>query len=388
MPTKQVNRRQATGDSGNQKASIMDSLMASYDNRKLNFERGEKVTGEIINITDSEIILDLKAKAEGVLNKKELPSEKLENLKVGEKLEVYVAFPENESGQIVLSSYRQENINSRSKTGRKIDFSKWQKFMQGKESGNKFIGEITEINRGGLIVSLDSIRGFIPSSQISLKSLNTNSQINDLIGRELKLNVLEVDPENNKLVFSARPNLSKEEKDKLTSYKVGDIVKGKIQAILPFGLFLAVSETEGIVFPQEISWTVGRDQTQENTDELMKDFKAGEEVEAKITGIDETAGRLNLSIRQMAKDPFEEDVKKFTPDDMVTGLITNITQNGIEVALQSTPGVLGFLPAEKKEGQSYQINQKVNFLVDSIDAKNRKINLVPFLTSTVGLIYK
>lgn len=359
--------------------------MVSHDNRRLNFERGEKITGEVINITDSEIILDLRSKAEGILNKKELPVERLQSLKNGDKLDVFVEYPENESGQVVLSCFRPENINGRSFGVRKIDLSKWQKFIQGLRTKASFNGEITEINRGGLIVAVDGTRGFIPSSQISLKSISSQSNLNNLVGKELKLTVMEVNPGNNKLVFSARPNLNEEDKKELSKYKVGEEIKGGIIAVTPFGLFVSVNGVEGIVYPQETTWEIPEINTEID---LTKNFKAGAQITAKITGVDDNLGRLNLSIRQMEKDPFADLAEKYQTDDVVTGVITNITQNGVDVALQITPGVLGFLSTEKMEGQKYQMGQKTNFLIDSVDFKNRKINLAPFLTSTVGLIYK
>lgn len=365
--------------------------MASYDNRKLKFNRGEQISGEVINITDSEIILDLKAKAEGVLSKKDLSAEKLSNLKVGDKLEAFVVSPETESGQIIVSMFKQELLSNRGRGSRKIDMSKWQKFIQGKETGASYTGEITEINRGGLIVSLDGIRGFIPSSQVSLKSLKNQTDINDLVGKELRLSVIEVDPNNNKLVFSSRPVLNEEDKKQLSSYQVGNEIKGKIMAVTPFGLFINADNTEGIVYPQETTWEIPEAGAELD---LTKNYKAGTEITAKITGIDENLGRLNLSIRQMEKDPFAEIIENFQADDVVTGVVTNITQNGVDVKLEKDPStdsgqsIPGFLSAEKSEGQVYQMGQKTNFLVDSVDNKNRKINLAPFLTSTVGLIYK
>jgi len=362
----------------------MDSLMASYDNRRLNFNRGEQITGEVITTTDSEIILDLKAKAEGVLNKKDLSPDKLQALKTGSKLDVFVVSPETESGQIIVSMFKQEIISSRGGRGaRKVDMSKWQKFIQGKETGALYSGEISEINRGGLIVSIDGIRGFIPSSQVSLKSLNNQTNLSDLVGKELRLSVIEVDPNNNKLVFSSRPILKDEEKKELSSFKVGDEATGKILAVTPFGLFLDISGTEGIIYPQETTW----EQSVEGAEiDLSKNFKPNDEITSKITGIDDNLGRLNLSLRQMSKDPFTELMEKYQVDDVVTGVISNISQNGIDVKFEGD--VLGFLPSEKMEGQAYQMGQKTNFLVDSIDNKNRRVNLAPFLTSTVGLLYK
>lgn len=370
--------------SSDSKPSMMDQLMASYDNRRLSFNSGEQVEGFVVSLTDSEIILDLKAKAEGVLSKKDLTSEKLQSLKIGDKLEVFIVSPESQSGQIIVSMFKQEVLTGRgNRGGRKIDMSKWQKFIQGKETGAQYSGEISEINRGGLIVSIDGIRGFIPSSQVSLKSLNSQANLSDLVGKELRLSVIEVDPSNNKLVFSSRHVLNEEDKKQLSAFQVGNEAKGKILAVTPFGLFINIDGVEGIVYPQETTWET---QTEGAEIDLTKNYKAGDEIKAKVSGIDDNLGRLNLSIRQMEKDPFAEEIEKYQVDDVITGTITNITQNGADVKLEAS--IPGFITAEKMEGQSYQINQKTNFLVDSVDFKNRRINLAPFLTSTVGLIYK
>lgn len=381
MSKKSVNSNQSSAIS--HQTSIMDQLMSSYDNRRLKFNRGEQVTGEVINITDSEIILDLKAKAEGVLNKKDLSISKLQSLKTGDKLDVFVVSPETESGQIIVSMFKVEPISNRSRGGRKVDMSKWQKFIQAKETGSIYTGEISEINRGGLIVSIDGIRGFIPSSQVSLRSLGNLGTISDLVGQNLKLSVIEVDPNNNKLVFSSRPKLSDEDKKELSGFEVGAEVKGKIMAVTPFGLFINVNGVEGIVYPQETTWEAPLEGLEID---LTKNFKVGEEITVKVTGIDENLGRLNLSLRQMEKDPFATEIEKYQVDDVVTGVVTNITQNGIDIKLEGS--IPGFLSTEKMEGQKYTMGQKTNFLVDSIDNKNRRINLAPFLTSTVGLIYK
>jgi small subunit ribosomal protein S1 len=352
------------------KSSFMDAFMASGSNKQLNFERGEFISGKVLAVTDSEIILDLNSKAEGILNKKELGAEKLEKLKTGDILEAFVIIPENESGQTILSVSRSQLIDKR-RGGRDIDTGKWQRFVRGKETGSTFQGEVVEVNKGGVILDLDGLRGFIPGSQVSLRGTKNK----DISGEKLQGVVIEVDPYKNKLVLASKVELSEDEAKKLKSYEIGSKINVLIKSILPFGVFTEIDGVEGFVYPQEISYE-GEE----------KELKAGDLVEAKISNIDQPLGRLILSLRQTGEDPFEKISEKFQADDVVSGSVTEITQDGVIVALEESTS--GLLPENKVGENKYTIGEKYDFLVDSIDSKQRRIILAPFLTSTKGLIYK
>lgn len=364
--------------------TTMADLMASLDKKHITFSRGEQVTGKIALISDNEIIVDLGTKAEGVLNKRDFLPDQLVGLKIGDTLKAYVLIPENESGQVILSLFRAVQGGKRAEEAAK----KWQKFITAQQRQTTLMGRVIEVNKGGLMVEIDPstslrVRGFVPSSQVSLKSINNFT--GDLIGQELKLKVIEIDPGNNRLVLTAKAELSEDEKSKFTEVQAGDEVKGEVMVVAPFGLFIDVNGLEGIIFTTELSW-IPFDPTQGKED-IKPEFKVGDKVEAKITGKDENLGRLNLSLRQMQEDPFEKLAENFQVDDVVSGAVKEVTGQGVSVALDD--GVEGLVPAAKvDQGNPYTVGQTTNFLVDSIDTKKRRVNLAPFLTSTVGLIYK
>lgn len=359
--------------------------------------RGEEVEGKIISITDNELILDLGAKVEGVLNKRDLDAQALEKITVGDLLNVYIVVPETEGGQAIVSLYKQ--VMETGKKGR-VSTEKWHKVLTSYQRGSQLSGEILEINRGGIVVEVDHLRGFLPSSQLNLFILNNISDQNQLLGQTVSVAVIEVDPDKNRLIFSARRKLTPEQKDYLAQIKAGETMKGKIVAVLPFGLYLDLGKVEGMIFPQEVSWepfegpqgkpfaeSLENERSSSSNKDLLKEFFVGQELEAKVIGIDETLGRVNLSLRQLQKDPFTQVADKYQPDDVVLGTISEVSQNGVLVNLKE--GVGGFLPAAKLEaGSSYQVGQNVSFLVDSVDTNKRRINLAPFITSTKGLIYK
>lgn len=357
----------------NSKLTMAD-LMATISAKPIKISRGDEVEGKVVAITATEVVLDLGGKAEGVINKKDFLEKELSEIKVGDLLKAFVS-EESESGQFIL--VLQRSFVKRKKGNPEI-LRKWQKMMQLAGQKEKISGKVIEVNKGGLLVDVNGVKGFLPTSQISLKDLPEEG-FSGLVGQGIKLYVIEADMDNNRLILSTREETNQEVSEKLKSFKVGQDVGGKVAAVAPFGLIVDLGGLEGVVYSQETSW-------QEDVN-LEEEFEVGQEIKAKVIGIDENLGRVNLSIRRLTEDPFEEIAKQFQVDDVVTGTVLEITPNGTVVQLEG--GVEGFIQAPKVEsGTDYQIGQKTNFLVDSIDVVKRRVNLAPFLTSTKGLIYK
>lgn len=362
----------------------MEELLASQTQKLAVLHRGQEVEGEILSIADKEITLDLGAKSEGVLSKKDLPEAQLKNLKLGDKLKAYVYLQENEHGQVVLSSSPQSKSSTASFKGRRIN---WSRFTQARNQKSKLQGKVLEVNKGGLIVEVEGVRGFLPNSQVGFELMNKTSLLShnkagqgmeNLINQDLTVIVIEVDAENNKLIFSQRGPISEAVKAKLDSFKKDQTAQGKIVAILPFGLVVDVMGTEGLVFISDVSW--------DRVEDLSKSFSVGQEVTVKVLGLDEELGRLNLSIKQLSEDPFAKLAEKYPRDEVVKGEVTGISEAGVTVKLAEAEG---FLPAAKvSANSSYEVGKKVTFLVDGVDMHKRRINLAPFVTSTAGLIYK
>lgn len=355
--------------------SIMEKLLASSQ-KVVNLRRGQEIEGEIVSITDSELILDLGAKSEGVIQKRELSSAQIEKFKVGTKIKAFVIFSENENGQVVLSLHQAQPKGNFRRGGREIN---WSRFKNAQTQESKLTGVITEINKGGLIVEIERTRGFLPNSQVGFDLLSNLKQgLETLIGQTVNITVTEVNIENNRLIFSQRGQISDDILSKLKAFKKGQQVTGSVVAILPFGLVIDLDGVEGLVFISDISW-----ETVENLESL---YKVGQEVEAQVIGIDEDLGRVNLSIKHLIEDPFTKIAEKYPADEMVRGQISAISEAGIIVKLEDAEG---FLPASKMEpGQSYETGKSIQMLVDSVDMQRRRINLAPLITSTEGLIYK
>lgn len=356
----------------------MEELLASQQTKFTFLSRGQQVEGQVVAITDKEITLDLGTKSEGVLSKRDILDTKFKDLKIGDQLKAYVFTVENEHGQVVLSLERQTaQLRGGSFRGRKsID---WARFIQAQNHQSKLQGKVAEVNKGGLIVEVDSVRGFLPNSQVGFDLLSKSVKgMEGLIGQDLTVTVIEVDSANNKLIFSQRGQVSEGLLDQLKHFKNSSKVSGKLVAILPFGLVVDLDGVEGLVFISDVAW--------EKVEDLAAKYKTGQELEAQVVGIDEELGRINLSIKHLTEDPFAKLFQKFASDEAVKGEVLEVSTAGVAVRLDD--GIEGFLPASKIGGTSYEVGQTVSFLVDSVESQKRRINLAPFVTTTQGLIYK
>ncbi len=219
--------------------SIMEELLASQPQKITKLSQGQLIEGEIVAITDREITLDLNAKSEGILSTRDIEPAVLKDLKVGDKIKAFVETAENESGQIILSSsqYR-EDKNKKSGRGYspRSHGINWSKFSAAQSQKSKLHGIIKESNAGGLIVEVMGSRGFIPHSQLGLEFLGKS--MDDLVGQQITVSVIEVDQASNKLVFSQKEAQTEAFDRQAQKYKPDEVVKGVV---------VSVSDTEVIV---------------------------------------------------------------------------------------------------------------------------------------------
>lgn len=361
----------------NSSKAIMEKLLASQEKKLISLYRGQQVEGEVITKSDKEIILDVGAKSEGILKSGDLSQNQLDELKIGDKLKTFVSQVENESGQVILSLNHPAPLQPRGfSRGSKIN---WSKFIQAQNQNTKLKGKVLEINKGGLIVEVDAIRGFLPNSQVGYDALSkAGTGMEGLLDKDILVSVIEIDSENNRLIFSQRGQVSEDIKTQLKNFKPSQDIKGKIVTILPFGLIVDISGIEGIVFISDVAW--------EKIDDLTSKFSVNQEIEAKVLGLDEDLGRLNLSLKHLTEDPFDKLTKDYKEDEVVKGEVSEIDSNGVIVKLKD--GVEGFIPSSKIGSTQFEVGKSITLLVDSVDKNRRRVNLAPMITSTAGLIYK
>lgn len=320
-------------------------------------KKGEEVEGVITALSPKGIRIDIGAKAEGVVLEKDkrILDDLRASLKIGDKVRATILNPESEDGFTILSLRRQRKNKA------------WEKAISARNEDKAVAVLVTDITRSGVLAEFESLRGFIPSSQ-----LLTPADVG-IVGKNLKVKVLEAVSQDNRLIFSEKAvSINKKTLEKeLSKIKVNQIYDGMVTGVTKFGIFVNIGENlEGLVHISEIAW--GR------VEDLEKQFKIGDKVQVLVMGVDLQNLKLNLSLRQLMPDPWLEKSSKLLIDQQVKGKISRVLKLGVFVDFDD--GLEGFIHKSKipietvlKEGET------LICLIESIDAKKRRINLVPVL---------
>lgn len=327
--------------------SRMAALLKKSDFSPRVFYKGEKVEGTIVSKVADSYLIDIGAKSEGLIPIKELEEEQ-KDVKIGDKVSVNIAQPENDSGNIILTV----------KAGTKDKV--WSILQKALDDQDTVDVKAIEANKGGLIVDFQDIRGFIPSSHLVTSA-------KEAIGKKLSVKPIEVNKNLNKLVFSEK-ELSGETFPKVElPFKVSDTLEVVISRILPFGLLVSIDKGgEGLIHISEVSWT--RVENLENT------FKPGDKLKAKVISIDPANSRVNLSIKQLEKDPWQEAVKKYKIGEEFERTVSRIVSYGVFVGLED--GIEGLLHSSKiPYGQMFKVGDRVKVSIDLFDADQRRVAL-------------
>lgn len=342
-------------------AETMEELLAEVGYGFKGFKRGDTATGRVASITGKEVLIDFGGKTEGIVGEKEWEQVKdfVAKLKPGDSIDAIVISAENDRGQMVVS------IRS---AGSKF---RWQRAGELLKSGEGVKVRGTEVNKGGLVVDFEGIKGFIPGSQLSGEH---QTDLNKLVNRVLEAKVIEVDQPQNRLIFSEKAvsggaeTLRKIE-DVKAKVTIGKTYKGKVSAIMPYGIFVNLEVgPDGLVHISEVSW-----QKVENLPEL---FKVGDEVEVMVLGINESDGKLNLSLKQLLPDPWVKLSEKYSTDQQIKGEVTRVSPYGVFVRLEE--GIEGLIHISKVPPDTeYKPGEEVTCTIESVDAHAHRISLVP-----------
>lgn len=345
------------------KELTMDELLAGSEITALS--TGDVIEGEITSVRKNEVWVDLGARGVGVVMRREIGHG--QTLEPGTSITVSVIDPEMEEGHALLSMKRAVKDRGWDEVQRLFDAQ-----------------EIVEVspydaNRGGLLVELEGIRGFLPVSQLAAGHYPRVSgadkdeilqKLNALTSETLRVRILDVSRKDNKLIFSEKEAVKDDMQARFAELNVGDVVEGVVTGVIDFGAFVNVDGIEGLVHISEISW--------ERVDNPRNYVKVGDKLKAKIIAIDKD--RLSLSLKQMSEDPWLSEVKSFSKGDVVEGKVTRITPFGAFVQLSASVEALVHVSEMSDDEtvdpeQLFSLNEKKQFKVLDIDTDNRKIAL-------------
>ena len=305
-------------------ALTMEDYLAFDEEAFRTPNHGDIVDGVVVRVDPDEVLVDIGSKAEGVISNKELGfrGDAEPDLAPGDQIKVYVLQPENEAGNVVLSLRR-----ARAETT-------WLAAAEKAESAEVVEAEVREQNKGGLIVNVLGLRGFLPSSQVG-RAYSGN--LEQLVGQRIPAKILEVNRKRNRLIVSQKAAEDEDRarrRDELFSrLAVGDTVRGTVSGLTSYGAFVDIGGADGLIHISELSW----DRVSKVTDVLQ----LGDEVQVKVIKLDPEQSRISLSLRQLQQDPWEEVVASLPAGTLVTGVVTKTKKYG--AFLQVAPGIEGLL---------------------------------------------
>lgn len=289
-------------------------------------KKGSTIQGKVIQVTDSEVYIDLNFKNEGVIPRNEVNLKEGESLQdlfqIGDELELYVLkVSMADEDRVILSKKR-------------FDREKlWNDLEKAHEEGNEMTARVSEVVKGGLILDL-GIRAFLPASLVDLRYV---PDLQQFVGEEMKVRVIELNRSKNKVVVSRKKVLEQEmeetKKETLGQISQGEIIKGEVRRLTDFGAFVDIGGIDGLVHISEISW--------QRIEHPSAELEVGAIVDVKVLSINPGEERISLSIKQAKPDPWTVVNNSFTKGELVTGPIKCVVDFGVFVEIM--PGVEGLV---------------------------------------------
>jgi small subunit ribosomal protein S1 len=364
----------------------MDELLNATGYKLKGFKRGEKISGKVVEVTGKTVYIDIGGKAEAIVSEQEydLARDYFRALKPGDQVEGIVLVSENDSGQVILS-LRKAAIDTR-----------WTALEQAMAEEKPLQVKVREVTKGGLLVDIDGVYGFVPSSQLG-RDLESN--LSAAVGKSMNARVIEVDRAQNRLVLSEKAVSEageiEEKRKALAAVKIGGEYEATVVGVVPFGVFAELIITgntsragksgkagkdktgeepvrlEGLIHISELSW--------EKIDDVNKVIKVGDKVKVQVIGIDEENGKLALSVKRLTEDPWSIVEKKYKVDSKHSGTVAKVAPYGILVKLEK--GIEGLIHASKMPGdKGFTDGDKVEVFVESVDLEKRRLSLGVVLT--------
>lgn len=344
-------------------------------------EVGDVIPGTVIYVGSSSALVDLGALGTGVVLGKEMRDGlgSGNKLKVGDEVQATLVSFENEDGAIELSIRAASHDKS------------WEDIEAKLDSKEAVPTKVLDANKGGLLIEVNGISGFLPVSQLSSEHYPRVEDgdknkilelLKKLVGETLSVRVLDADRENDKLIVSEKAAQSEKEKALVNLLHVGDVIKGEISGVVDFGAFVKFTlpgeenkgkQLEGLVHISELAWQL--------IDDPREIVKTGDTVEAKIIGIDEA--RISLSMKALKEDPWEKVGERYKVGDTVSGLVDKMNHFGAFVYLDKDIHGLAHVsefseiyPTRKME-EIFEVGKSYQWKILSIEPRSHRLGLIP-----------
>ncbi|MEG1657119.1 MAG: bifunctional 4-hydroxy-3-methylbut-2-enyl diphosphate reductase/30S ribosomal protein S1 [Christensenellaceae bacterium] len=298
-----------------------EDFMAEIEKSFVYIKRGQIVTGTVVQISDSEICVNIGYKSDGIIKKENLTAagdaDPMDLFSVGDEIEAEVVTLNDGEGNVVLS---RKSIESK---------LKWKEIVEALDTEKVYTVRVDKVVKGGVLAKLEGYDAFIPASQLSLKYVE---DLNEFIGQELEVTIIEADKRQRRFVLSHKNILQvaadEEEKKIYETFNKGDKVMGKVKRITDFGAFVDVGGVDGLLHITDISWV----KVKHPSDVL----KINDEIEVLVMNVDTEKKRISLGLKQLTQKPWDSVPEKYLVGDTVQGTVVRIMPFGAFVSLEPT----------------------------------------------------
>ena len=370
---KAVNTVSANGD------KMSDFADADYGYKRVKY--GDIVAGTVVRVEPREILIDIGAKSEGVVAQKELEGmspDAINKIQIGEQVLAFVLKSEDREGNVVLSLSRAQMERD------------WRDAEDLLKSEAVFEAQVAGFNKGGLIVRVGKVRGFVPATQLesiprrksdahgtgATDAEASESDLSALVGKKLRLKIIELDRERNRLILSERAAMRdwrKEQKERLMSeLKEGDVRSGVVTSVTDFGAFVALGGVDGLIHLSELSWA--------KINHPRDLLQVGDKVDVKVLSVDRERQRIALSLKRLQAEPWTTVEDRYQVGQLVTGTITKLASFGAFARLDDNiEGLIHISELSEKRIQHpkevVKEGETLTLRVIRIDAARRRLGL-------------
>jgi ribosomal protein S1 len=326
-----------------------------YEASLRTLDEGQVLTGVIVAKTHDELLVDIGGKSEGIVTGRELsPGMRIADLKVGDTLEVLVHRIDGDGdGAMYLSERRARALKT------------WERVLEAHENNEAITATVTQVVKGGVLVDL-GMRGFVPASQIRRHPVGN---LEEMVGKVLRLKVIDLDHKRRRVVLSQRvvleEELNQKKQELLSTLQPGQIREGTVVRLADFGAFVDLGGVDGLIHNSELSWS--------RIKHPSEAVQIGDKVQVEIMKFDSEARKVSLSLKHSLEDPWKNVPDQLQEGQIVSATLIKATSNYLLVEV--LPGVTGMVPkSEFDPNKPIQVGEQLNVKLLSINAASRRIN--------------
>lgn len=347
-------------DDANSSDDSKDLLSEEYQGTFNDISENQIISAKVIGISDSDVMVDIGFKSEGLINRSEFDNKDLPE--IGSNIDIFLEKFEDTDGNITLSKY-------------KADFIKrWDELKHFCDNAEPVKGKVIKRVKGGLVVDLGVIQAFLPGSQADVQPIKN---FDDLINQEFDFQIVKVDEMRKNLVVSRKAileeSLNEKRQELMTTIEVGASLQGVVKNITDFGAFVDLGGVDGLIHITDFSW--GR------INHPSEIVSIGDEITVQVIDFNKETSRISLGLKQLVDNPWETIPDKYKVGDVVKGNIVSIMNYGIFIEIEK--GIEGLIHISEiswtKNVQNLQDTYKVGDSIESkvlfVDAKEQKISL-------------